>query len=83
MKSDYSDKEFAMIKAVSPHWSNLIEQDIDGGLSPPHTLDIIAIGCFVADTRGSAVDSLRRCVKACHDCDPYRKTPEYDALIQL
>lgn len=83
MKSDYSDKEFTMIKELSPHWAQIIEEDKDSSFVPPRILEIIAMDCFINNTTGPAVESLRRCIKACKNCKPYRMTKEYDDLIQL
>jgi hypothetical protein len=34
MKSDYSDKEYAMIAAISPHWKGVIDRDLDNSIMP-------------------------------------------------
>lgn len=83
MKSDYSEKEFAMVKELSPYWAKLIEDDKTSFCVPPKVLEVIALECFINNTTGPAVESLRRCVKACKNCKPYRMTKEYDELIQL
>jgi hypothetical protein len=83
MKSDYSEKEFAMIKELSPHWANIIEADIHSNLMPPSVLEILAMECFREDRKGPEVESLRRCMKALKACKPYRMTDEYDDLINL
>lgn len=33
MKANYSDKEFAMIKALSPQWAKIIEDGHDGSVA--------------------------------------------------
>jgi hypothetical protein len=83
MISDYSEKEFAMIKSLSPHWAKLIESDKTSSVMPPQLLSIVALQCFIDNSSGPAVESLRRCVRACQNCKPYRMTKEYDDLIQL
>lgn len=83
MKTDYSEKEFEMVKQISPLWANLIESNRDSSIMPPQVLRILAEECFVFEKTGKAVDSLRRCLIANSNCNPYRKTPEYDNLIQL
>lgn len=83
MKSDYSEKEFAMVKALSPYWAKLIEDDKVSFTFPPKVLEVIGMDCFIDNKTGPAVDSLRRCLKACKNCNPYRMTKEYDDLIQL
>jgi hypothetical protein len=83
MKSNYSEKEFAMIQRLSPHWAKIIEQNMDQNIEAPQVLNVIALQCFMENTQGNVVDSLRRCCKACVNCNPYRKTVEYDDLITL
>lgn len=79
----YSKKEFAMIKKLSPFWANLIETGKNDSVMPPEVLKLVAMECFLENKQGKAVDSLRRCVRANRNCDPYRMTPEYEALIEL
>lgn len=38
---------------------------------------------FLQDMRNSATNSLRRCVSALGRCTEYRRTPEFDNLIDL
>lgn len=83
MKTDYSDKEYAMIAAISPHWQSIIDRDLDNSIVPPLVFEIVALDCFMENKTGKAVDSLRRCVAAVRKCNPYRRTPEFDALIDL
>lgn len=83
MKSDYSEKEFEMVKQISTHWANLIEENRDASVMPPQVLRLLAEECFVFEKTGKAVDSLRRCVKALNYQNIYRKTPYYESLIQL
>lgn len=80
--NSYSDKEFAMIQAISPHWAKLIsESKVD--FCPPTVLEIVAREAFIEDMKGPAVESLRRCLKAFLKRNVYRMTPEFDELIQL
>ena len=81
MKSDYSPKEYAMVAALSPYWRRLIDSRVS--LKPCEVLKRIGAQCFIDDTRGTAVDSLRRCLYAIDQEYPYRMTKEYDSLIQL
>jgi hypothetical protein len=72
----YSDKEVLLFK----------EFQLDHLLShvAPVTLYHMAMEkAFITDLRGSAVDSLRRCLIAIKDCGAYRMTPEFDALIDI
>lgn len=80
--NSYSDKEFEMIKSISPHWAKLIsETKVD--FCPPTVLDLVAREAFLENKTGPAVDSLRRCLKAFHAGKIYRMTTEFDELIQL
>ena len=83
MKSDYSYKEFEMIKKLSPYWAKLIEDDKDGGLPAPNVLQHVAMECFLNGYWGPTVESLKRCIRANNDCHPLRKTKEYDDLIDI
>lgn len=83
MKRFYSEKEFEMIKACSPHWASLIEKGVSITSVPPTVLECVVMEVFLENKTGPAVDSLRRCVNSIKNCSPYRMTPEYDALIQL
>lgn len=84
MKSDYSEKELEMIKILSPSLAERIEKDIDGEfILPIKILEIIALDCFMTNRQGKAVESLRKCLYAYNYKNIYRKTPQYDALIDL
>lgn len=83
MKSDYSEKEFAMIKALSPLWAEIIESNCDSSLTASTILNRIAHNCFIDNTQGPAADSLRRCLKEMDAGTVYRMTKEYDNLISL
>lgn len=52
-------------------------------LDPVTLYNSMALDLFVENRTGPEVDSVRRCLKAIWDCDPYRNTPEFEALIQL
>ena len=82
MKSDYSEKELDMIYELSPNWYNIIDRDEDRSVLPPMLLGCLAQECFIENRQGEAVESLRRCLQALNKSKPYRKTPEYDKLIQ-
>lgn len=84
MKHFYSEKEFAMIKACSPHWASLIERGVSVTSIPPQVLDMVVMEVFLENKQGPAVESLRRCVNSLKNVKKlYRMTPEYDALITL
>jgi hypothetical protein len=71
-----------MIKAISPYWGELL-LNTNVNFSPPVVLDILAREAFIKNMKGPAVDSLRRCLKALDAGKIYRKTVEYDNLIEL
>ena len=50
---------------------------------PPNLYEIVAKVCFYEDRKGKDVESLRRCVRAVENCNPYRMTEEFDALIDV
>ena len=77
MRTEYSDKEIELIKALG------YEDLIDTSISPPSLYRVMAEKCFLDDIRDSRADSVRRCMKAlCHTV-VYRMTPQWDELIQL
>lgn len=80
--NSYSDKEFAMIQAISPYWAKLISET-NGDFNPPNVLELVAREAFIENKTGPAVDSLRRCLKAFLNKKVCRMTPEFDELIQL
>jgi hypothetical protein len=81
MKNNYSPKELWMIREISPHWYNIINEGRDSSIMPPNVLRILAEECFINGKTGPAVESLRRVLKAFHGGKIYRMTPEYEALI--
>lgn len=74
---DFSPREQVMLDSILLQWPEIAQ----GYFSHVMFLDAMAIYCFRNNTTGLAVNSLRRCVNALHDCTHYRETPEYDALI--
>jgi hypothetical protein len=61
-----------------------LEDLVDHLQSNPTVLYRMAVEqAFCENLSGPAVDSLRRCYIALHNCNPYRGTPEWDAMIQL
>jgi hypothetical protein len=76
---DFSLREQLMLNEIIFEWP-MIAQAYDSQVA---FLDTMALHCFRKNATGLAVNSLRRCVNALHDCTHYRETPEYDALILL
>ncbi len=72
-----SDKEFDMIYAFG--YANLVER----GINITSVLDICMVKAFTENLQGLHVESLRKCIAAVKNCNPYRCTQEYDNLIQL
>lgn len=79
----YSDKELEMIKQLSNLWYGLIINNKDENFEPPTVYSILGVECFTYNTTGPAVESLRRCLLSFRESKIYRRTPEWDNLIQL
>ncbi len=74
---EYSEKEQALFAALGiGHLCEVID-------NPPNLYRIAVEQAFVADAKGPAVESLRRCYAAYMSCKIYRGTPDWDAMIQL
>lgn len=74
--SMYSEKEQAMFK-------DLGFEDLLIHLTPPVLYKLAIEDAFLKNKTGPVVESLRRTGTALKNCNPYRGTPEFDALIQL
>ncbi len=46
-------------------------------------LELIGKDCFIRDRQGVEVDSVRRCLKAVRDSTHWRRTEEYENLIEF
>lgn len=82
---DFSKKELKMVRSISEHWYDLIQNKkfcVDE-VSPTRIFDMVAMDCFLDNKQGKAVDSLRRCLYNLKNCKIYRNTKEWDDLIQL
>lgn len=78
----YSEKELALIKALSPHWYKLVTEGTD--VPAPNIYRILIEDAFVNNATGPAVESLRRIGKnLLRECTMYRCTKEFDDLIEL
>ena len=77
MINDYSTKELQMFVSLG------YEDIIVTTLPPPNLYRIAAEEAFINDSRGSAVESLRKCCKALRNCKVYRMTPEWDEMITV
>lgn len=76
LKSDPHSKEEHLLEFLG--YGHLIE------FVP--TIDLIEIAArdlFICNAQGESVDSLRRILKAIHDCSPYRGSDEYLDLIVI
>ena len=82
MRTDYSEKEFAMVQACSPHWAMIVCLP-HLQFNPVSVLECVMKEVFLENKQGPAVESLRRCLREFNYNRVYRMTPEYDALIQL
>lgn len=76
----FSDKEIALFDALGK--SDLVCMDYFQG-DPCGLYTTVAKELFLSNATGLAVDSLRRCLQAITDSSIYRKTPEFDSLIDL
>lgn len=78
-EKEYSAKELCMFEALAiGNMGTLIEN-----LDPVALYEHTAMIAFRQGMSGLAVDSLRRCCEALSACKPYRRTKEWDALIDL
>jgi hypothetical protein len=76
-KSFYSEKEQIMFTNLG--FGHLL----DVILFPPKLYTIAAKVCAYENRQGRNVESLHRCVHAIENCNPYRMTEEFDALIDV
>ena len=72
----YSDKETEMFKALGLEY-------LLANLEPSPLYRIAIEEAFMKDLKGKAVESLRRTGKAFADSTVFRRTKEFDALIEL
>lgn len=75
-KSEYSERELEMFEALELG-------DLPQLLSVVPMYRIAVERTFLSAKEGPHVDSLRRCVEALNNIGPFRRTPEFDALIVL
>lgn len=75
--NEYSAAEEKLIGKLSAHWLNLIQTH---SFNPTHVYTTLALEAFTENRQGPEVDCLRNVVKAISQCNPYRITPEFDAL---
>jgi hypothetical protein len=73
--SIYSEKEIELFKALGCDSYNSYHVPYD-------LFRVLAAQCFLDNRNDNASDSLRRCIQWIN-CGNYRKTPEFDNLIQL
>lgn len=77
---EYSKAEKILIKGLSPHWAQVIE---DTYISPLNLYKILAIDAFIAKREDVYVEALRKGLQALESCKIYRMTPEFDELIKV
>jgi hypothetical protein len=77
LTEEMSQAEFAMFAELG--FSHLFHTNI----AIMAFYEIVVRDAFINNKTGPAVESLRRCAAAIEHCSPYRRTPEFDALIQL
>jgi hypothetical protein len=69
-----------MIRAISTDWFNLIQET---PIYPSEVYGILAQKCFCEELKGPAVEALRRGLSALNNWKPFRKTPEFEKLIEF
>ncbi len=79
MIKDYSENELKLLRHFGVK-DSLLD---DPYCSAPNVYDKLALDLFMRNERGEEVESIRRIVIALHKCNPYRKTPEFEALIKF
>lgn len=77
---EYSEAEKILIKGLSPHWANVIENQY---IAPLNLYRILAQDCFLDNRNDKYADALRRGYKALLSSSVYRMTPEFDELIKV
>lgn len=77
---DYSEAERRLISKLSNHWINVIDKT---SITPHRLYEILATEVFIENKQGPEIEALRKVMKACLDCKPYRMTPEFDELCQF
>ena len=76
LTKEYSEKELSLIRKLG--FENLLSN-----IDPVSLYKVMAEDLFVNNRHSDAVDSVRRCLKAINKANPYRMTPEFDALIKF
>ena len=77
---EYSEAEKILIKGLSPHWANVIENTY---ISPLNLYKILAVDAFLAKREDEYIEALRKGLQALESCKIYRMTPEFDELIKV
>lgn len=77
---EYSEAEKILIKGLSPHWANVIENQY---IAPSNLYRILSEACFLENRNDKYTDALRRGYKALLSTKVYRTTPEFDELIKV
>lgn len=75
-KTDYSEKELKLFEALGLSY-------LTDRLYAVELYKIAARNAFIENLSGPLAVSLRRCCAAIDKCSPYRRTPEFDALINV
>jgi hypothetical protein len=72
---EYSEKEQRLFHAL--HFGDFLTQE------PSLAYKTLGYHCFTHNLAGPLVESVRRCCNAMSNCNPYRLTGKFDALIVL
>ena len=73
-----SEAEKTLFIALGEEW--LLPLVESGSIIAPKAYEMAALNAFLENRQGPAEKALRRAIRACHRADPYRMTPEFDAL---
>lgn len=79
LRERMSEKEAKMFEILG--FGYLLDKEID--IEALSLYRMATEQCFLENTQGPAVESLRKSYKAYLTCKVYRMTPEFDALIEL
>ena len=73
----YSEKEIELFTRLG------LQSMMEVYPCPPKLYQDVALNLFKEKRSGPLVESVRRCLIAIEKCSPYRKTPEWEDLIQF
>jgi len=81
--SGHLDDQAYSLKEKALFWDLKLEYLLSGSITPLSAYRTAAIVCFKQNLQGKSVESLRKCVIAFEHSTVNRKTPEWDAMIEI